>query len=93
MNCPHCGMAIPVRTSKSNGSAKYQEDVRKAEAAIEVLGRQPYAELKEACEMEAFRLLMAIDDPAKLYAIYRRNDKRTPTNYGMVATRELAVAA
>lgn len=90
MNCPHCGMAIPAR--KSNGNAKYQEDVRKAEAAIEVLGRQPYAELKEACEMEAFRLLMAIDDPAKLYAIYRRNDKRTPANYGMVK-QELAVAA
>jgi len=91
MNCPHCGMAIPAR--KAGANAKYQEDVRKAEAAIAVLGRQPYAELKEACEMEAFRLLMAIDDPAMLYAIYRRNDKRTPENYGMVAARELAVAA
>jgi len=91
MNCPHCGIAIPTR--KSGANAKYQEDVRKAEAAIAVLGRQPYAELKEACEMEAFRLLMAIDDPAKLYSIYRRNDKKTPLNYGMVAAQGLAVAA
>jgi len=90
MNCPHCGMAIPTR--KANGNTKYQEDVRKAEAAIAVLGRQPYPELTQACEDEAFRLLMAIDDPAKLYAIYRRSDKRTPVNYGMVAMQELVAA-
>ena len=65
--------------------AKFQEDVRKAEAAIEVLGRQPYPELVEACSMEATRLRFAIADPVKLYAIYRRADKRTPHAYGMVA--------
>ncbi len=91
MNCPHCGMAIPPR--KSGGEAKYQEDVRKAEDAIAVLARQPYPELNEACQLESIRLRLAIANPAKLYAIYRRADKKTPANYGKVTAFELPEAA
>lgn len=83
MNCPHCGKVIPTR-KKGSFEAKYrEEDVRKAETAIEVLGRQPYPELSEACALGVTRLRQATDNPAKLYAIYRRADKKTPVAYGL----------
>ena len=85
MNCPHCGLVIPAKINGANkGEAKYREDVRKAEAAIGVLDRVPYPELYEASQAEKIRLQVAISDPARLYAIYRRADKKTPVAYGMV---------
>jgi len=83
MHCPNCGHRIPVKAK--GAEAKYREDVRKAEAAIAVLARQPYPQLTEACAAESLRLRAAIENPAKLYAIYRRADKKTPVAYGMVA--------
>jgi hypothetical protein len=87
MNCPHCGVAIvPVTNWVKKAEAKYREDVKKAHAAILVLGRVPYPELWDAAHSERARLLAAIEDPAALYAIYRRADKKTPIAYGMVTT-------
>ena len=81
MNCPYCGKDIPT---KARGiESKYREDVRRAEQAIGVLDRVPYPELYEACRLEKIRLQRAISNPALLYSIYRRADKKTPVAYGM----------
>ena len=85
MNCPNCGHVIPAKSSVRGAEGKYREDVKKAHAAILVLGRVPYPELWDAAHSERARLLAAIENPAALYAIYRRADKKTPIAYGMVA--------
>jgi hypothetical protein len=83
MKCPHCGLAIPSKPKGNTGEAKYREDVNRAESAIAVLSRVPYPELWEASQLESARLQAAIASPARLYAIYRRADKKTPVAYGM----------
>jgi hypothetical protein len=82
MTCPHCGKVI-VRVCRSE--AKYREDVKRAEAAIRVLERVPYPELYKACLNEKARLQAVIANPAKLYVIYRRADKKTPIAYGLAS--------
>ncbi len=84
MVCPHCGGVIPKKESNGNGAeAKFRQDVKKAEAAIAILERQPYPELTDACADEMLRLAVATTIPKKLYAIYRRADTKTPIAYGM----------
>lgn len=86
ITCPHCFREFnPSKKLKvAGGETKFREDVKRAQASIGVLERQPYPELREAAMLERTRLLLAIAQPEKLYAIYRRSDKKLAWAYGMV---------
>lgn len=84
--CPMCKRRMP---SPKLGGKKYEQDVSRAEAAIQCLKNWPgsYADRHssahidargqetQAIEDEILRLQDAINDPAKLWRIYRRADK------------------
>jgi hypothetical protein len=101
MTCPSCGKTFPVKIRGAESKYKEdQEKAWKALAALEHVLSQSHQEwirnglaahsdgfgtFRMAVEMEMERLLKFVDLPDKLYAIYRRADKKTPVNYGMSA--------
>jgi hypothetical protein len=100
MNCPHCNKALPVKVRGAESKYKEDvAKAWKALAALErVLGQShkewirnglvptsdSFTIFRMAVEMEIERLLAIVDQPDKLYAIYRRADKKTPVAYGMI---------
>jgi hypothetical protein len=93
MQCPNCGCSFAVPKSKNAGEKMLTDDRAKAWRAIEVLdrfllaGAEP-AYLLEAIESERDRLIGALDEPAVLWAIYRRAEKKpsyAPTQFAVAA--------
>jgi hypothetical protein len=86
--CPTCHRAYP-KPKGGTPEKKLEQDIAKAQRSIEVLKRAKH-DSWSACSPEAFyeamqseilRLSIAVNDPRKLWAIYRRADKGIPYRY------------
>lgn len=102
MNCPHCGKLIPRKTNGHSAYQEDIAKADKALTTLARAMGNPDALLvksysgypikvnkeafKSACAAEILRLIDAIKHPAKLYAIYRRGDRKTPVGYGLGGT-------